>query len=124
MNRDNIRKVANYIEDHPDEFDMRNWCKNFSGCNNTTCCIYGIAHHVATGEWISHVSLEADETIRQFLGIERSTISELTNPLLSTGYDLITPAIASAVLNHYANTGVIDWQKAIDENPATVLATV
>lgn len=123
MNRDNIRKVANYIEDHPDEFDMRQWYKNFMGRNNTGCCIYGIAHHVATGEWISSTSLESDETVKQFLGIEGS-MSELTVPCISVGYDLITPAIASAVLNHYANTGVIDWQKAIDESPATVLATV
>lgn len=107
MNKDNILKVADAIEQHsiPDlGFNMGWWNEHVGGQNDmsghdcdTCACI---------GGWTEAVLRSHDAT--ESLGITPGDARSLFYPQVTHAW-VATPAVAVAVLRHLAETGEVDW---------------
>ena len=133
MNRENVLKVADAIEQHsiPDlGFNMSQWVgrdgeySDRSGHQcQTTACIAGWAAAVATGKTMAPNGpydfgatdgagyRKAAVTIaREFMGLTQ-------DHLFWGGNGYTTPLKAVAVLRHLAETGEVDWSVADTVKP-------
>lgn len=122
MNRENILKVAQAIEDaaKPDAkpefgFNMagfraiRGYWPDRTGHDcGTTCCIAGWAAGTGGDGW------QIEARARERLGLTISEANRLffaedAEGNISTDLEKVEPAHAVAVLRHLAETGVVDW---------------
>ena len=125
MNRENILKVADAIEKHsiPDlGFNMTMWIdrhpfpgQDISGHNcGTTACIAGWAAAVSIGaseaENLNTVSVSVRRVARDYLGLSDDEALWLFEGF-STGEE--KPSQAVSVLRHLAETGKVDWERAL-----------
>jgi hypothetical protein len=125
VNRENILKVAQAIEDaaRPEAepeigFNMTMYVDRYavSGSDRTghncgtTACIAGWAWHIAKGRVPDEGSYYVREEGAEFLGLEVGSRTErdLFCPIDVPDHAL-TPARAAAVLRHLAETGKVDW---------------
>lgn len=130
MNRENILKVADAIEQHsiPDlGFNMADFLGTYEdrtghGCG-TTACIAGWGHAIIHGTYDAEFTYVDPDEIAGWLGISHVPACNLfyadNHPLNardSSGrswFDEITPKTAVSVLRHLAETGEVDWGRAL-----------
>ena len=129
MNRENVLKVADAIENHTIEglgFNMGSFCaiadRDYSdqsghGCG-TVACIAGTAVFVELGEFNGPLTFaEFFEPARDFLGLNEADAQELFYRLSENdGLDKLlistTTQEAVDVLRYLAATGKVDWHWA------------
>lgn len=128
MNRENILAVADAIEKHsiPDlGFNMTMWLdrhpfpgQDTSGHNcGTTACIAGWAAAVSLGaadveQVEKHLPFSVRQTAKQYLALSIDQANALFEGF-STGEE--EPSQAVSVLRHLAETGEVDWNRALAE---------
>lgn len=133
VNRENILKVADAIENHSIKwlgFNMASWFdadarhpwspKDNTNHNcGTVACIGGWAGVLAMGKKTEKSAAKAlanlNETrIHEFLGLETEVARSLFLPSHKVvgKWSDITPAQAVRVLRHLAETGKVNWRKA------------
>lgn len=113
MNTDNIRRLADIIEQQPHTtvsalsgFTMLNWTHD---CG-TPACIAGWANYLHNSDGREQVRMESAYRARLWLGLGEEDADELfgigeDDP----GLESVTPTHAAAVLRHLADTGEVDW---------------
>ncbi len=116
MNADNIRKVADAIEQHSIAelgFNMRSFHRvgglDTSGHEcETTACIGGWTLALLDPQTWKHAPWDSGRAAA-LLGLDAAQEDELFFPYLADGYRKVRPARAVAVLRHLADRGTVDW---------------
>lgn len=121
MNRENILKVADAIESHsiPDlGFNMSLWIDRKPGPEDdrsghncgTTACIAGWAVAVMNGGVIPEVGVPIQDDAEKYFGLNWTDGEDLFVNWVGKSP---TPAEAVIVLRHLAETGEVDWDRAL-----------
>lgn len=126
MNKERILHLAALIEKLPhrnaklDGFSMATYVKVANGCKTPSCIAGWAVHEFDPLPWTVAAKTttlsEWPAKGRKFLGLTKARAAELFYPEGLYWRD-ITPAQAAACLRNLAETGKVDWAKAIKEFP-------
>ncbi|WP_022697888.1 hypothetical protein [Euryhalocaulis caribicus] len=100
MDTERILFLADYIESHPEQFDMR----ELDHLCGAPCCIAGHANALWGGKCCS------GDSAKEILGLSDTQKNHLFF-MSRTGLDLgeVGAPLGAAVLRHLAATGEVDW---------------